>query len=378
MKKILALLLALMMLATLFAGCASNIAASDSNPTPELTVESPSDAVTHAETFTDSVGRTVELPSNLTKISPSGSLSQMFLVAIAPDLMVTAASDYSDNDARFIPESVLSLPRVGAFYGTDDINYESVAATATQLVIDIGEPKKTIVEDMDSITTNLAIPAIHITATLDTAPEAFRTLGVILGREERGEALAQLCEKIMAKTETLMAKIGDDKVSALYVLGDAGLNVLAKTSFHSEVIDLMTDNLAVVDDVSGRGSGNETDLEQISLWNPEVLILAPEVDINYIMQDATWQQLDAIQSGRAYCVPMGPYNWMANPPSINRYLGMVWLAHVLYGTDYAEFSADVMEYYKLFYGYDLNDDELGELIGLCVYPLATEGEASDA
>ncbi|MDR1329592.1 MAG: ABC transporter substrate-binding protein [Oscillospiraceae bacterium] len=376
MKKLLALILALALSLGILASCAGNSPSETPPPLPSEDIALPDEPSTEPDEseplfFTDSAGRTVELPANITSISPSGALAQMFLIAIAPDYLVTIASEYSEEDAKYIPGEVVGLPVVGQFYGSDDLNFESIAAIGPELVIDVGEPKNTIVEDMDSITANLAIPSVHITATLDSTPDAFRTLGAILGREERGEELAQFCEKILAQTDEIMAQIGDNKVSALYLLGDAGLNVLAKTSFHSEVLDKLTDNLAVVDEPSSRGSGNETDLEQISLWNPQVILFAPGSVYADVASDPTWSQLDAIKNRQYYEVPQGPYNWMGTPPSINRYLGMIWLTQILYPVE-AQFGVfeEVQEYYKLFYGYDLTNEEFESLSGLVsIHPI---------
>ena len=373
-KKLLMLLTAAALLLSLMAGCSGNTNPTQQPSSPPATTAPPSAAPSEAPTtaptpeapstimFTDSAGREVELPANITKISPSGALAQMFILAIAPDLLITTASEYPAEMLQYIPENVSALPIVGQFYGSDDLNFESIAAIGPEVVIDIGEPKKTIVEDMDSITENLAIPAIHITAALDSSPEAFRTLGKILNREEEGEALAQYCEKVLSQTADIMARFGENKKTALYCLGDAGLNVLAATSFHSEILDYVTDNLAVVDKPSSRGSGNETDMEQLLLWNPEILLFAPESIYSTVSSDAAWQQMQAVQSGAYYEVPNGPYNWMGSPPSINRYLGMQWLTKILY-PEYAEFDLyeTVSEYYSLFYHHDLTQAEYDAL-----------------
>jgi iron complex transport system substrate-binding protein len=165
-----------------------------------------------------------------------------------------------------------------------------------------------------------------------------------------------------------MERVGDDKVSVLYCLGDAGLNVLAASSFHAEVLDYIANNLAVVDDPSAKGSGNETDLEQILLWNPDVILFAPDSVYSSVADDATWSAADAIKNGRYYETPSGPYNWMGSPPSINRYLGMIWMTKLLYPA-YADFDAaeEVKEYYKLFYGFDLTDADFRELTARSLY-----------
>ncbi|MDR3209394.1 MAG: MarR family transcriptional regulator, partial [Oscillospiraceae bacterium] len=188
-KKLLAFTLALILCVSLLAAC--NTTDAETTPTPDgtadITPEATPDTLPPFITFEDSAGRTVELPTNITKVSPSGALAQMYILAIAPELLGTISSEYSAAVEKYIPDYVLSLPVVGQFYGSEDLNFESIAALGPEIVIDVGEPKATIVEDMDSITANLAIPAVHITATLDSTPAAFRTLGKILGREEKGE-----------------------------------------------------------------------------------------------------------------------------------------------------------------------------------------------
>ena len=373
-KKLLSLLLSVVLVISLFAGCANKgetpPTVSSPPPPTQNTPSAPSSSST-PETpevpttvmFTDSVGREVEVLTNITRVSPSGSLAQMFLLAIAPDLLVTTASEYTAEELVYLPDNIAGLPFIGQFYGVENLNFESIASLEPEIIIDVGDPKKTIVEDMDGITTNLAVPAVHITATLDSSPDAFRMLGKLLNREEKGEELAAYCEGVLYQTEAIMAKVGENKRSVLYCLGDAGLNVLAASSFHSEILDYITDNRAVVDEPSSRGSGNETDHEQLLMWDPEVLLFAPNSVYAAAADDVVWQQMQAIAAGTYYEVPYGPYNWMGSPPAINRYLGMLWLSTLLY-PEHADFDlcSTVTEYYKLFYGHTLTQAEYDALI----------------
>ena len=373
-KRLILLVLTAIVALSMLAGCAGNPPPTASptpttgqaTPTaePSETPEAPSTVV-----FTDSVGREIEVPAEITRVSPSGSLAQMFLIAIAPDLLVSTSAEYTAEELVYLPENMGTLPVIGQFYGTDNLNFESIAAVGPEIVIDVGDPKKTIAEDMDGIMTNLDIPAVHITATLESSPEAFRQLGKLLGREERGEELAKYCEKLLKQTEEIMDKVGADKKPVLYCLGETGQSVLAATSFHAEVLDYITENLAVVDEPSSRGSGNETDLEQIVLWNPEVILFAPDSVYGTVGSDSVWQQVDAIKNKEYYEVPYGPYNWMGMPPSINRYLGMLWLTKVLY-PEYAEYDLyeAVEEYYDLFYHHELTNAEYDVLTANSVAP----------
>jgi iron complex transport system substrate-binding protein len=313
--------------------------------------------------FTDSVGRTVDIPVNIKKVVPSGSLTQMFLVAIAPDVLCTNAGRYSKESAAFMPHEVLDLPVVGQVFGTRDFNYEEAAKLSPDIVIDLGDPMPKIASDMDGISEKLMVPTIHITAKLESTPQAFRTLGKVLHREAKGEELAAFCDKTIASADRIMEKVGKNRVSILYCVGNSGLSVLASGTIHSEVLDKMTDNKAVVDNPVSRGNGNEANMEQINLWNPQVILFAPGSIYETAAELPEWKEMSAIKNKRYYKVPDLPYNWMGSPPSINRYLGMLWLGAILY-PQYADYDlyTEVAEYYKLFYGYNLTKEKFAEVL----------------
>jgi iron complex transport system substrate-binding protein len=312
--------------------------------------------------FTDSAQRQVELPVKIGRVVPSGALAQMFLLAVAPDLICAVSSAYGSAEGEFVPAYFADLPVVGQFYGAANLNPEEIARIGPDLVIDVGEPKDTIARDMDDIAASIGVPTIHVTATLRTTPQAFRTLGKLLGREDKGEALARFCEKTLAAADRIVDRAGNNKKSVLYCMGNAGLNVLARGTFHTEILDWMADNRAVVDNPSSRGSGNEANLEQILLWDPQVILFGPGSVYASAARDGTWRQLRAIREGAYYEVPLGPYNWMGSPPSINRYLGMLWLGKILY-PEYAAYDlyAEAAEYYRLFYSHELSREQFDRL-----------------
>ena len=132
MKKIISLFLILSLSLALFAGCGS------SAPAPE-----------RAETrsFTDDCGRTVEIPAEIKSIVPTAPLGQTILFAIAPDMMVGLASKWDSACEGIIPEKYWSLPYFGQLYVGGDLNVESLALAAPDIVIDIGEMKKSTKEN---------------------------------------------------------------------------------------------------------------------------------------------------------------------------------------------------------------------------------------
>ena len=316
--------------------------------------------------FTDSTGRTVTIPETATKIAISGPLSQVYILPLAGDMLVGVSNAYAEDAAEYLPDYLFEITEIGQLYGgKGEMDLEALLSAAPDVVIDIGDAKSTVVEDMDALTEQTGIPFVHIDATVATAPEAYRLLGQLLGREEKAEELASWCENTYSELTKVMEQVDADgaRKTMLYCLGDKGTNVIAEGSFHAETVNMMSQNLAVVEDVVSNGLGNEVDLEQILSWDPDVIIFAPDSCYEDVGTSAQWQGVRAIAEGNYYKTPYGPYGWLSSPPSVQRYLGMLWLGALLY-PEYIQYDLQeaVTEYYKLFYDCDLTDEAYQHLM----------------
>ena len=379
MKRLFALFLFGLMVASL-AGCGSNGNSSSESSTSESVVSEESSvsseasenssseassAETSSFTFTDSLGREFTFEEPIETVAASGLLSQLVVYSLAPDTLVGWSNEWSEGSEKYIPEKYRSLPLIGQLYGSNtEMNPEQLMIADPDVVIDIGDPKDGIAEDLDALGEQTGIPFIHIDANMETMPECYTMLGELLGMEEEAQVYADFCDSIYTRTLDIMEEVGDNKVSVLYLTGDSGMNVIAKGSYHAEIIDLVADNLAVVESPSSKGTGNETVMEQLMLWDSEVIFFSPDSGVyDTVADDPLWSGLQAIQSGRYYEVPIGPHNWMGFPPSIQRYLGMMWMTKILY-PEQADFDiqADVTRYYEMFYHYDLTDEDYQELV----------------
>lgn len=378
MKRTLALILALLFTLSMLAGCAAQTPAVEPAASSEpvqtaaaieapaateapVTTEAPVAEPTTVK-FTDSVGREVEVPANIEKIAISGPLAQMAVFALAPDKLVGIANEWDKSAETYFDSKYYNLPLLGQLYGgKGELNLETLLASGAQVVIDVGEPKGTIVEDLDGLQAQTGIPFVHITLTLESAGEAYRKLGELLNMKDEAEVLASYCEQTYATVKNIADSV--EKKNVLYCLGDAGLNVIAQGSYHAEVIDLITNNLAVVEQPSSKGSGNEVDMEQLLLWNPDYIIFAPDSVYASVGADETWQGLKAIKDGAYYEAPFAPYNWMGFPPSVQRYMGMLWLLKVLYpeAATY-DLYTEVDKYFTLFYHCNITKEQFDGLM----------------
>jgi len=312
------------------------------------------------ELYTDSTGRTVEIPTEIKTIAVTGPLSQIYILPLAGDMLVGVSNAYTEDAAPYLPKYIFEKIEIGQLYGgKGEMNLEALLAAAPDIVLDIGEPKSSTAADLTALTEQTGIPFLHIDATVSTAGETYRILGQLLNREEKASTLAGWCESVYENMTKLMERVDADNTrkSILYCLGDKGVNVIAKGSFHGETIEMMGTNLAQLEEVVSSGAGNEVDMEQILLWDPQVLIFSPDSCYDSVFTSPQWETLQAVKSGCVYQTPAEPYGWLSSPPAVQRYLGMLWLGAVLY-PEYAEYDLQeaVTEYYALFYDCTLTDE----------------------
>lgn len=315
--------------------------------------------------FSDSAGRTVTVPAEITRIAASGTTAQMILMTLCPELLVGLASSPSTAQRPYFPEDMWYLPTFGQFYGSKaNLNMESLIAAQPQIIIDLGDPKDSIREDMDMIQTQTGIPTVFIEATLAELPAAYRTLGALLHRQEQAEKLAAFVEKTLAMAAENREKIPEsERKTVMFGTGATGLACNAAGSSQADVIELVgAVNAVTAEEINNRNGGTTVNLEQVYVFDPDVILLAAGGPYDSL-PDGEWAQLRAVQSGSYYEIPNLPYSWMSSPPSVNRVLGVWWLGNLLYPELYDYDIVQVArEFYDLFWHYSLSGEEAVALL----------------
>ncbi len=349
-------LLIITMLTMMLSGCGKSTDATKDLPDSEKYV------------FTDSCGREVELPKKITKIAPSGATAQMILMTIAPEMLVGLASSPSSEQQAYFPEDMWYLPTFGQFYGSKaNMNMESLIAAEPQVILDIGDRKDTHTRDMNTIQKQTGIATVFVEADLEHFPEAYRTLGKLLGKEKKGEELASYIEDVLAISDEKASQIGkSDKKTVMYGTGSTGLACNAKGSIQADVIEQIgAENAIITEEITDKGGGTLVSMEEVYKVDPDVIILAEGGPYSKLdSEKSEWKDLTAVKNGEYYEIPNLPYCWMSSPPSVNRIIGILWLGKLLYPEIYDyDMAEKAKEFYKLFWNYDLSDEEVEQMLG---------------
>ncbi len=104
-------------------------------------------------------------------------------------------------------------------------------------------------------------------------------------------------------------------------------------------------------------------LEQILLWDPDV-ILANEIGVaNYILTNKQWAPLKAVKNRKVLQMPNGISRW-GHPSSPETPLAILWTAQVLYPDKFADLDmvAETKAFYNDFFGLQLTDEVVDRIL----------------
>ena len=316
--------------------------------------------------FTDSTGRQVELPREVTRVAPASPLADIMLFPIAAEQMVGWSSAPGSAAAGVFGSSYRDLPELGKIDAAPaDFAREAVLASDPQVIVDVGKWDEEYRAGLDSLQEDLGIPVILIDGALDVSGDAFRLLGQALGKTDLGEQLGAYADGVISDVRTRTASIArGQRLRVYYGEGEDGLTTLVAGSIHAEVFE-MAGAALVTDEGSVRAQRGEgmVSLGQVLAWNPDAIVFGPDSIGKTVAEDASWASLDAVRDKRCYTVAGAPYNWIGRPPGLNRLLGVQWLGSVLYPETFTyDMVARTKEFYSLFYRCDLTDSEAGGLL----------------
>jgi iron complex transport system substrate-binding protein len=298
----------------------------------------------------DGAGREVPVPARVERVFPAGPPAAIQLYTLAPDLLIGWPRANRPEELPFLLPGIGDRPEIGRITGRgNSANLEAVLTAKPDLIVDAGSTGRTYVELAERVQGQTGVPYALIDGRFDAIPAGYRILGRLVGRVERAETLARWCESAMATIKGRIASApAGERPSVYYARGPRGLETGLGGSINVETLSFLgARNVAA--EQPGNGLA-QVSLEQVLAWNPEVIVT---IDLGFseaVRRDPAWAQVRAVKSGRVHLSPKLPFGWVDFPPSVNRMVGLWWLAKLLYPAQFPEDIRPIArEFHTLFY-----------------------------
>lgn len=314
-------------------------------------------------TITDMAGRTVEIPSEISAIF-CGRHPIHALYAFDTAITVNNVFHYTETEKKYLKPSFYE----GKPCALEDAS-EEIIRLAPDIILfaDLLTPGN--IQRAEAIQEKVRIPVIILDNDMLNYKKTLAFLGELLHKKEKAEELITFInthiDPVLEKAKTIPDK---QKKRIYYAEGMKGLNTDPSGSVHSLLIDLAGGvNVAQTDILPGKGMTGVS-LEQVYSWNPDlILVWSGNFDgmdsYREIRTSPAWQNLDAVKRNAVYQVPWQPFGWIDRPPGLNRLIGLLWLANLLYPDTFPyDMIAIAKEFFLKFYHYDMTDKEAREIM----------------
>ena len=339
--------------AGVLAACGSSSSSTASSvASSAVSSEATSSAASMDETGTHTVvdhgGNEVEVPNKGTRegsapyiVGYCGSfksvISDTVLKNIAPELLESSDTVYAQSDLNI--EEIMKL-------NPDVILYNAGNSSHAEILKASGIP---------------SIGFATVGASTEADPieryeEWLKLLEQIFNEPGKTDAFVAAGDEIVTDVEARIAEIPQtDRPSALILwkYADGVPQVSGQGTFGTYWMK----RLGVTDKALEATGFAQASMEQIYSWDPDILFLDGPG-----LQPLRTENVLSVQNGRVYNTTLGMWNWFT--PNPDAPLVLAWLACNTYPDAFADYPLGdtIKEYYKTWYGYDVTDDELEEML----------------
>ncbi len=314
-----------------------------------------------AAVVTDSAGRPVPIPAHVERVFPAGPPAAILLYTLAPELLIGWPRANRPQECAYMLPDICARPEIGRITGRGNTaNLETVLALAPDLILDVGSTGETFVSLAARVQDQTGIAYALLDGRFTALATAYQKLGELIGRQAAAEDLADHARRTLAAiTERIADIAAEQRPRVYYARGPRGLVTGLGGSINVETIELIARNVA-----GGTPGGlASVSIEQVLLWNPDVIVTIDQEFAAAVRSDPSWAAVKAVRDNNVHLSPKLPFGWVDFPPGPNRLIGLWWLASILYPQRFPEdLRMLTREFYARFYHVMPSDAQIDQVL----------------
>lgn len=317
---------------------------------------------TKTVTVTDCIGRQVQVPAKVERVACLYAFSGHVTAMLGQGDKIVAIPDGLKRDVllnQIYPEISNALVPVSE----GSINIEELLKADPDVVfvknstaINPAEAEK-----MDKF--NIPYLAVDYTS-IEGQQRAIAVIAQALGVAERGKAYNDYYQNCIDRVQKVVATIPEEKRVRVY----HSVNEATRTDNPDSLPADWTKtagayNVSVGQPLRQLEGKNFASLEQILLWDPDVILVNEPGVANYITSNSQWSSLKAVKEKKVYQMPIGISRW-GHPGGLETPLAIMWTAKLLYPEHFQDINIEdeARSFYQHFFNYQVSDAMLANIL----------------
>lgn len=310
-------------------------------------------------TVVDMMGRSVPLPADIHRI---GTLGSVGVLNAFVELMGEGGKIYNQMPANFTKNDRWKMqyqfaPQIANGPLFEDANRELLLENILQARTDVcfAMTKETV-----QILERNGVACVYLEwKNVDDVKKAVTLMGEVLNRKDTADAYIAYFDEKVAQARSLTSKIPEkDRLKVLYgdPVGFTQPHIIAEWWIRE------AGGISVTDD--GRSGERRTyTLEDLLLWNPDVIVANTARQIEEMRENPNYRGVAAVKNGRCHIIPTVAHVW--GNRTVEQPLTILWMMNKLYPELIPEttLKEEIKRFYSTFFLYDMSDAQIAEIVG---------------
>ncbi len=317
---------------------------------------------TNNHTLVDSLGRQVDMPISVERIACMYAFTGHVVAMLGRADDIVAVSNGLKRDVMLTTmHPAIRKALVPKFQGA--VNIEELARTKPDIVFVSAETGRNKAEGakLDACGLKWLVIDFH---SMEQQQQAIALIGKAIGASKKASAYNSFYQKCIDLASQAVETISSERRARIYHATNEPTRTTLRKSLSSDWIQA-----AGVVNVASRtptrllDGKNHISIEQILLWNPEVILVNEPGAARFIKESPKWSAIAAVENRRVYQMPIGVSRW-GHPGSLETPLAILWTVKSVYPdrlTD-IDMKNEISRFYKTFFNYELSEDMIRQIL----------------
>ena len=312
---------------------------------------------------TDSIGRQVAVPAKVERIACLYAFTGHVLTMLGKSANIVAVVDGLKRDV-LLTEMAPSIKEASVPVSSGAINIEELLRARPDLIFIGGDTAKDQGE-LDKLQKS-KIPYLVVDyKNIKEQEYAIQMIGLAVGAEDKAKKYNEYYQSCIDRVEAKVKDIPLSQRIRVYHSVNEATRTDIKDTLPADWLQVagafnvsVNEKLKLID-----GNKYFANLEQILLWNPQVILVNEDGVADYIRKNPQWSNIDAVKNGKVYQMPNGISRW-GHPGSLETPLAILWTAKTLYPDRFPDLdmAKEAQNFYKEFFNYPLTDEVAAQVL----------------
>jgi iron complex transport system substrate-binding protein len=310
----------------------------------------------------DSLGRNVAIPSKVDRIGCLYAFTGHVVAMLGKADCIVAVSNGLKRDVLLTDMfPAIDNAVVPKYQGA--INIEELTAVGPDIVFIQSEDGRNaaLADKFDAVGLKWAAVDFH---TMAQQRDVIAMIGKAIGAAEKAVAYNRYYLRCIERVSEATATIPFEKRQRVYHATVEPSRTSPRNSLPSDWIAVAGVVDVASQDPSGLINGDyRVSMEQILLWNPDIILANEPGVADVIGKDPRWAPVSAVKQDRIYQLPIGISRW-GHPGSLETPLAILWTAKVIYPEKFMHIDMhdEIKSFYSRFFNHELSDEMVEQIL----------------